>query len=39
MKNGDYTGEDWKKLNGYNWSWLLREQPQFRKQQGGKKNE
>ena len=25
------TKEDWDKLDGLNWSWLLREQPQFKK--------
>lgn len=29
MKN--YTKEDWNKLNGYAWSYLLKKQPQFKK--------
>ena len=27
----NYTKEDWKKLNGNDWSWLLRWQPKFSK--------
>ena len=29
--NEEYTEKDWKKLDGWNWSCLLREQPKFAK--------
>ena len=27
----EYTEKDWEKLNGWDWSYLLRKQPQFKK--------